>query len=118
MRSCGGRERKPTVILWKKRYAAEGIGGLEDRPRPGKPRTTDDVAIVLATLEPHPPRAILGQVQLRACGTPPGASIRVARAARPSGCKPVRLRPRAVTGSHSLLKAATTPDAYATVASG
>jgi transposase len=43
---------KPTVILWKKRYAAEGTGGLEDRPRPGKPRTTDDVAIVLATLEP------------------------------------------------------------------
>ena len=47
---------KPTVILWKKRYAAEGTGGLEDRPRPGKPRTTDDVAIVLATLEPPPKR--------------------------------------------------------------
>ena len=45
---------KPKVILWKKRYAAEGIGGLEDRPRPGKPRTTDEVAIVLATLEPPP----------------------------------------------------------------
>src|SRR5260370_12051050 len=40
---------KPTVIAWKRRYAAEGIGGLEDRPRPGKPRTTDDVAIVLRT---------------------------------------------------------------------
>ena len=25
---------KPTVLLWKKRYAAEGIGGLEDRLRP------------------------------------------------------------------------------------
>jgi transposase len=47
---------KPTVILWKKRYAAEGTGGLQDRPRPGKPRTTDDVAIVLATLEPPPRR--------------------------------------------------------------
>ena len=47
---------KPTVILWKKRYAAEGIGGLEDRPKPGKPRTVDDVAIVLATLEPPPKR--------------------------------------------------------------
>ena len=47
---------KPTVILWKKRYAAEGAGGLEDRPKPGKPRTTDDVAIVLATLEPPPKR--------------------------------------------------------------
>ena len=30
---------KPTVIVWRKRYAAEGIGGLEDRPRPGQPRT-------------------------------------------------------------------------------
>ncbi len=47
---------KPTVLLWKKRYAAEGIGGLEDRPRPGKPRIVDDVAIVLATLEPPPKR--------------------------------------------------------------
>ena len=47
---------KPTVILWKKRYDAEGVGGLEDRPKPGKPRTTDDVAIVLATLEPPPKR--------------------------------------------------------------
>jgi len=47
---------KPTVITWKKRYAAEGIGGLEGRPKPGKPRTTDDVAVVLATLEPPPAR--------------------------------------------------------------
>jgi transposase len=47
---------KPTVLLWKKRYAAEGTGGLEDRPRPGRPRTADDVAVVLATLEPPPER--------------------------------------------------------------
>src|SRR6266545_2103083 len=47
---------KPTVILWKKRYGAEGIGGLQDRPKPGKPRVIDDVAIVLATLEPPPQR--------------------------------------------------------------
>src|SRR5689334_4967347 len=47
---------KPTVIFWKRRYTAEGIGGLADRPKPGKPRTTDDVAIVLRTLEPPPAR--------------------------------------------------------------
>ena len=29
---------KPTVIAWKKRYAAEGIAGLDDRPKPGRPR--------------------------------------------------------------------------------
>ena len=37
-RSCGGSGcRKPTVIAWKKRYAAEGIAGLDDRPKPGRP---------------------------------------------------------------------------------
>ena len=47
---------KPTVIAWKRRYAAEGLGGLADRHKAGKPRTTDDVAIVLRTLEPPPAR--------------------------------------------------------------
>ncbi len=47
---------KPTVIGWKKRYAAEGLGGLEDRPKPGRPATVDEVAVVLATLEPPPER--------------------------------------------------------------
>ena len=42
---------KPTVIAWKKRYAAEGIGGLDDRPKPGRPAQVDEVAVVLATLE-------------------------------------------------------------------
>src|ERR1035438_1982751 len=49
---------KPTVIAWKKRYAAEGIGGLEDRPKPGRPAQVDEVAVVLATLEA--PEAKLG----------------------------------------------------------
>jgi transposase len=45
---------KPTVIAWKRRFAAEGIGGLEDRPKPGRPAVIDPVAIVLATLEAPP----------------------------------------------------------------
>jgi transposase len=45
---------KPTVIAWKKRYAAEGIGGLDDRAKPGRPAQVDEVAVVLATLEPPP----------------------------------------------------------------
>src|SRR5207249_11393080 len=44
---------KPTVILWKKRYAAEVTGGLQVRTKPGKARFIDDVAVVLATAEPH-----------------------------------------------------------------
>jgi transposase len=47
---------KPTVIGWKKRYAVEGLGGLEDRPKPGRPRTVDELAIVQATLESPPQR--------------------------------------------------------------
>src|SRR4051812_13558168 len=47
---------KPTVIAWKKRYAAEGIAGLDDRPKPGRPAQLDEVAVVLATLEPPPPQ--------------------------------------------------------------
>jgi transposase len=47
---------KPTVIAWKKRYAAEGLGGLDDRPKSGRPRTVDELAIVQATLESPPER--------------------------------------------------------------
>jgi transposase len=49
---------KPTVIAWKKRYTAEGLGGLDDRPKPGRPRTVDELAIVQATLQP--PQETLG----------------------------------------------------------
>ena len=47
---------KPTVIAWRKRYAAEGIAGLDDRPKRGRPARVDEVAVVLATLEPPPDR--------------------------------------------------------------
>ena len=45
---------KPTVIAWKRRFAVEGIGGLDDRPKSGRPRAIDQVEIVLATLEAPP----------------------------------------------------------------
>jgi transposase len=47
---------KQTVISWKHRYAAEGLGGLHDRPKPGRAQQIDEVAIVLATLEAPPAR--------------------------------------------------------------
>src|ERR1700759_2714113 len=47
---------KPTVIGWKRRYCSEGLAGLDDRPKSGRPRTADDVEIVLRTLEPPPER--------------------------------------------------------------
>jgi len=45
---------KPAVIGWKRRYGAEGIAGLDDRPKSGRPPVIDPVGIVLATLEPPP----------------------------------------------------------------
>jgi transposase len=45
---------KPAVIGWKRRFAAEGIAGLDNRAKSGRPRVIDPVQIVLATLEPPP----------------------------------------------------------------
>jgi transposase-like protein/transposase len=45
---------RPTVIKWRDRFAEHGLAGLDDEPRPGRPKTVDDSAIVAATLEPPP----------------------------------------------------------------
>ncbi len=47
---------KPTVIAWKRRYAAEGVAGLDDRPKPGRPAQIDEAEIVVATLASPPSR--------------------------------------------------------------
>jgi transposase len=49
---------EPTVVLWRRRYAEEGLGGLDDRPRKPPPATTvtDEVRdeILSATLSRPP----------------------------------------------------------------
>jgi transposase len=45
---------KPTVISWKRRYVDGGIDALVDLPKSGRPARVDEVAVVLATLEPPP----------------------------------------------------------------
>jgi len=49
--------RPNTVIKWRQRFESEGIGGLRDRPRSGKPVTygTDFRKKVLDLLESPPP---------------------------------------------------------------
>ncbi len=46
----------PTVLAWRNRYAAGGVAALGDAPRSGRPRVHDEVAVVVATLEPPPAR--------------------------------------------------------------
>jgi len=45
---------KQTVISWKHRYRDESLGGLDDRPKPGRPQVIDEAQIVVATLEAPP----------------------------------------------------------------
>ena len=45
---------RPTVIKWRDRFAEQGIAGLGDEARSGRPKTIDDAAIIAATLEPPP----------------------------------------------------------------
>jgi Winged helix-turn helix len=45
---------RPTVIKWRDRFAVDGVEGLADRPRSGRPKTIDDAQIIAATLEPPP----------------------------------------------------------------
>ncbi len=45
---------RPTVVTWRSRYAADGVPGLQDEARSGRPRTLDHLAIVAETLKPPP----------------------------------------------------------------
>jgi len=45
---------RPTVDLWRNRYREQGLAGLSDSDRPGRPRVVDPRRIVEATLTPPP----------------------------------------------------------------
>ena len=85
---------KPTVNAWKERYAAEGLGGLQDRRKPGRPRRADDAAIVLATLEPPPERLGVKHWSSRLLASELGISnVKVAETWRQYGLEPWRREP-------------------------
>ena len=45
---------RPTVIKWRDRFACDGVEGLADLARSGRPKTIDDAMIIAATLDPPP----------------------------------------------------------------
>jgi len=85
---------KPTVSAWKKRYAVEGLGGLQDRRKPGRPRRTHDAAIVLATIQPPPERLGVKHWSSRLLASELGMSnVKVAETWRHYGLEPWRPEP-------------------------
>ena len=82
---------KPTVIAWKRRFAEEGLAGLDDRPKSGRPAVIDPVEIVLATLEPPPEQLGVTHWSSRLLAAELGISnVWVARIWRKWGLQPWR----------------------------
>ena len=81
----------PTVKRWLDRYEAEGVAGLEDRPRRGRPRTSVtaevEAEVVRRTLEEDPPSGTHWSTRLMA-GAAGLHHGQVARIWRAHGLKP------------------------------
>jgi transposase len=45
---------RPTVNLWRSRYAEQGLAGLDGVRPPGRPRSVDRAKVITATLTPPP----------------------------------------------------------------
>ena len=82
---------RPTVTQWRNRFLAEGLNGLDDAPRSGRPKEVDDAAILAATLEPPPARLGVTHWSTRLLAHELGVGdATVARAWRHYGLKPWR----------------------------
>jgi len=83
---------RPTVIGWRNRYAADGLAGLEDDPRSGRPRTIDHAGIVAVTLAPPPKKYGVTHWSSRLLGRHLGVSNgTIATAWREYGVQPWRV---------------------------
>ncbi len=82
---------RPTVILWRRRYASEGLDGLVDAPRSGRPKEVDEAKILAKTLAPPPRRLGVTHWSTRLLAGELGiGDATVARAWRRYGIQPWR----------------------------
>src|SRR4051812_1938182 len=82
---------RPTVIKWRDRFGAQGLAGLDDRPRSGRPKTIDDSQSIAATLESPPAALAVTHWSSRSLGRQLGISdATVARAWRAYRVQPWR----------------------------
>ncbi|MEE4023522.1 IS630 family transposase [Gordonia sp. PKS22-38] len=82
---------RPTVIKWRDRFLEQGVDGLYDEPRSGRPKTIDDAAILSVTLDPPPPRLSVTHWSTRLLAVHLGVGdATVARVWRRYGIKPWR----------------------------
>jgi Winged helix-turn helix len=74
---------RPTVIKWRDRFSVDGVDGLADLARSGRPKTIDDAQIIAATLDPTPASLAVTHWSTRLLGRHLGISdATVARAWR------------------------------------
>jgi transposase len=79
-----------TVLTWRERYRTDGISGLADAPRPGRPVTVDQVAVVERTLYAPPPRLRVRRWSSRLLAAEMGVSnVAVAKVWRSWGISPL-----------------------------
>ena len=82
---------RPTVIKWRNRFTTNGLDGLADLLRSGRPKTIDDAQIIAATLEEPPASLAVTHWSTRLLGTHLGISdATVARAWRAYRVQPWR----------------------------
>jgi hypothetical protein len=82
---------RPTVIKWRDRFTVDGVDGLTDQPRSGRPKRIDDAQIIAATLEAPPESLGVTHWSTRQLGSHLGISdSTVARAWRAYRVQPWR----------------------------
>jgi transposase len=82
---------RPTVLAWRTRYEADGLAGLHDEPRSGRPREIDRLDVITATLTAPPKKYGITHWSTRLLGAHLGISDHtVAQTWREYGVQPWR----------------------------